>query len=494
MKKKQLFMLHKKKIKSLITSLFYFGIMLNASAQSTLGSVNIASPNASSLGKYEDIPVSYHTGIPNISIPLYTVKSGSLQLPISLSYHASGLKVEEQDSWVGAGWTLNAGGVITRTVKDKPDEKQTTALNQTRGHYSDYGMASYWTEIGTASDESIDLEPDLFFFNFNGYSGKFYFNDDRTPMLIPEQDFKIECSYTPGQWNGSPGAWAGLGRCIESFVITVPDGTKYYFGIPQTAVQVPNCDPIEVASTFTATNGTSFSQVISSWYLYKIVSADAGSVIDLTYVRDKFAFYTYTNPPTFTGASSTVSYKYSLVKNLVAGVRLSQIKTSTTSLDFMPGIIRQDLSRWATGIDENLTDNINQSSAALGSLVVSDNTPNCFKKINLNYDYFTDNLGTVISNFSGIVSDKKRLKLTSVQEQSCDGTVTVPPYTFDYFVEQVPRKLSFSRDHWGFNNGITSNSQLYPALTDNNGSINGAFGLSTAIRETQWPAMRGGTL
>src|SRR5580698_7637476 len=73
----------------------------------TIGNVSIASPTAASLGKYGDFPVSYNTGLPQISIPIYTVKAGSLSLPISLSYHASGLKVQEEASWVGAGWSLN---------------------------------------------------------------------------------------------------------------------------------------------------------------------------------------------------------------------------------------------------------------------------------------------------------------------------------------------------------------------------------------------------
>lgn len=84
--------------------------------------VTMAAPSASSLGKYGDIPVSYFTGVPNISIPIYNIQSGPLNLPISLSYHSSGVKVGEMASWVGLGWTLNAGGIITRTVMGIPDE------------------------------------------------------------------------------------------------------------------------------------------------------------------------------------------------------------------------------------------------------------------------------------------------------------------------------------------------------------------------------------
>ena len=488
----------------MIRMVFYTIICINLSVKGltqdptkTLGKVNIASPNAASLGKYGDIPVSYHTGVPNISIPLYTVTSGSLKLPVSLSYHASGLKVEENASWVGAGWALNAGGAITRTVKDKPDERQTSSTNQDYGYYSDFGVASYF-QNALNDNSNIDDEPDLFFFNFNSYSGKFVFNDDRTPVIIPEQDFKIECSYTPGIWNNSPGASNGFGRCIESFIITTPDGTKYYFGIPQTTVQNPYCDPIEVTSTYTATNGTSYSQVISSWFLNKIVSADGNFSINLSYTRDKYAFYAFTNPASNTiepGGSNSTIYKYALVKNLMAGVLLSKITTANEKIDFTPGAARQDLSRWASGLDQSLTDNINQSSPTLGGIIISDASGNCYKKFNFAYDYFNDNsqLSTYFATYN-IVSDQKRLRLLSVQEQNCDGSSTIPPYRFEYFAEQVPRKFSFARDHWGYINGATSNNQLYPNLYNNSGSINTYYGLDIANRESAWPAMRGGTL
>lgn len=78
-------------------------------------------PGAAGLGKYGDIPVSEYTGIPSITIPLYELKGRDLTLPILLSYHASGLKVDETSSFVGAGWSLNAGGAITRSINGLTD-------------------------------------------------------------------------------------------------------------------------------------------------------------------------------------------------------------------------------------------------------------------------------------------------------------------------------------------------------------------------------------
>ena len=81
-----------------------------------LNDVVMPSPTATSLGKFGDIPVNYSTGIPNLGIPLFAINEGPLTLPISLSYNASGIKVGENAGWVGINWSLNTGGIITRTV------------------------------------------------------------------------------------------------------------------------------------------------------------------------------------------------------------------------------------------------------------------------------------------------------------------------------------------------------------------------------------------
>src|SRR5258706_8838150 len=59
--------------------------------------INIpTSPEAALLGRFGDIPIGYYTGTAGISIPLYTIREGSLEIPVTLSYHSSGIKVEDQ--------------------------------------------------------------------------------------------------------------------------------------------------------------------------------------------------------------------------------------------------------------------------------------------------------------------------------------------------------------------------------------------------------------
>lgn len=74
-------------------------------------------PNVSSLVSQLDYPVSLYTGVPNISVPIYVIETDGIQIPISLSYNASGIRAGQEASWVGLGWSLNAGGIISRTIR-----------------------------------------------------------------------------------------------------------------------------------------------------------------------------------------------------------------------------------------------------------------------------------------------------------------------------------------------------------------------------------------
>jgi hypothetical protein len=103
----------------------YVNLLLAASAygqpvNNLIHDVVVPPPNVASLGKFTEIPVDMANGIPSITIPIYTIQQGPLSVPISLDYHASGIRVAETASWVGTGWTLKSGGMVSRTVLGFP--------------------------------------------------------------------------------------------------------------------------------------------------------------------------------------------------------------------------------------------------------------------------------------------------------------------------------------------------------------------------------------
>ncbi len=139
---------------------------------------NLQSPNAASLGLYGEVPVSLFTGIPEISIPIFTASDKYNGFSMGLSYHAGGVRPDQHPGWVGTNWTLMVGGCISRIEKGGCDEI-----------VSDYYIG-YQANQNILDDNDLiknnyinyDTEPDEFSFNFGNYSGKFYF--DRNKKLI----------------------------------------------------------------------------------------------------------------------------------------------------------------------------------------------------------------------------------------------------------------------------------------------------------------------
>ncbi|MDR2004121.1 MAG: RHS repeat protein [Prevotella sp.] len=80
-------------------------------------------PQARLFNQHINHEISEYNGLADIEIPLYTLELKEMKIPISLSYHSSGIKYLQQDGEVGVGWTLNVGGYnISRTVYGRPDE------------------------------------------------------------------------------------------------------------------------------------------------------------------------------------------------------------------------------------------------------------------------------------------------------------------------------------------------------------------------------------
>ena len=74
------------------------------------------SPEAAAFDRISTIPMDNYTGSLAFSIPIYTLVSGDLSLPISLDYQGNAIRVDQEATWVGLNWLLNAGGAITTTT------------------------------------------------------------------------------------------------------------------------------------------------------------------------------------------------------------------------------------------------------------------------------------------------------------------------------------------------------------------------------------------
>ena len=282
--------------------------------------------------------MSYHTGVPQVTVPIYDITEGSLQVPIYLSYHASGLKVQETSSFIGAGWTLMGGGAITRTVKGLPDDNQafgTGVFAQWFGHYSDRGYNTYVRNsenLGTdgsngqpqyisfqgVAQNFADGEPDRYYINVPGFSGEFYFNDDQQAIFEPVNDVQVR-------------PYHSREKGFYRWEVTLPDGTRYIFGQEEgkEATRGEQSYPFYENQT----GNPSFHAATTSWMLTKIESADQADVVNFKYEEEKYGFHTFSTG----GVSRSDNPSVVRIKNSVAGWRLSEITFSHGKVRLVPG-------------------------------------------------------------------------------------------------------------------------------------------------------------
>ncbi|MBR4801397.1 MAG: hypothetical protein IK041_01150, partial [Bacteroidales bacterium] len=80
------------------------------------------SVQAAEMTKYGKYDAQLYTGRVSVSVPIFVYRDSRFTIPISLNYSYNGLVANRQAGIVGLGWSLNAGGCITREVRGIPDE------------------------------------------------------------------------------------------------------------------------------------------------------------------------------------------------------------------------------------------------------------------------------------------------------------------------------------------------------------------------------------
>lgn len=388
-------------------------------------------PNAAALGKYGDIPVNLFNGLPAVSIPLGKITVGNeFNTELSLSYHGSGNRVNDVASNVGLGWSLNAGGVITRTVRGLPDESTGVGYTAQGGRRiimtasGNMGVAADYTTFKSVAYGTLDTQPDEFNYNVGGLSGKFVVDTNKQVVLLPYRDIKI--------------TWVDLTYDMY-FIMVTPDGTQYIFRDAEYTFANGSC------------NADVEQQYISSWYLSEIILPKSKRTINFTYETDKGilnAIFTQSESRPDPYAPGTVCPGVAPVVTGCYNFRATKqniIKTIT----FPGGKISFNYNTPRTDV----TNNSNDTFYALSDITISSGFNNVYTDLNKYLLSYTT---------------PSRLLLSKVSQADAGNNV-ISSYNMTYNSQHLPEVNSYAQDHWGFYNGATSNTSLLPSDSITNG-------------------------
>jgi YD repeat-containing protein len=407
------------------------------------------SPEAAGLGKYGNVPVSLFTGSPQVSIPLVGLGT-RYPLNISLSYNNSGLKPGESASWVGLGWNLNAGGVVTRSAMGNPDMpenyfgKPPIVLPPNNDLYARYDV------INTIRSGAREVQPDVYFFNAGKLSGKFYIKEDGTVVKKSRDEAVISHCV----------------NCLPStshFTITDDQGFVYEFKAVEqsytvTDTQVPgDIMPVRTAYTYA-----------SAWYLTKITSPDNAEEIifdyysltsqhttinnniqgqSITFQRAVDGSSALTSSTSFSDLSMNKIYDKKYLKTI--SVRRGGITTAYVEFVSTPDT-RQDLE------DLDFPGERLLNKVQLFQRNGFGNTFSLKQEFELGYSYFVD------PNFNTVAG--KRLRLDWVRENATDGvTPAKPAFQIGYNPFTTFSTFYMGVDHWGYANGM-QNTTMIPSV------------------------------
>ena len=380
-------------------------------------------PTTASLGRYGEYQMDYSNGLPEISIPLYEIKSGDLSVPIVLRYQGGGIKVQQEATWVGLGWDLFYGGQITRVVHGFPDEEepapsQRPTANQIRSYMTQHNSEinnSYLRNLAESKSPAYSFMPDEYYYTAGMESGKFIGEEEK--LLIPHKPVTIK---------GGGTSWG----------ITNSEGIIYSFKNNET--------------TYTLSADHIMPSYTSAWNINRITSP-MNRVISYEYQTD--GYYVSSNSTSFEGYSYSyldrdVPWYPSSNSNTLIPLKNSPVRMKVESKK--PQYIYFDGGR-VTFILSPRTDIQNNESLVpiqkLGLIYIerlqSNGSYEAVKYYRFNY-FYRDN----------------RLFLSSVDEFTFSSSENRRIAQFEYDSTPLPTKDSYSYDYCGYYNGSRNTTPI----------------------------------
>ncbi len=329
-----------------------FGICLLFSSSGISGQINKTyidfipkSPELSAIDQYGNVAVNHATGVPDITIPLHTIEYDGVKIPISISYLATGIKVNDISSSVGLKWMLSAGGAVSRNVIGIMDENPDRGwLYFNRGQVTD--TTCNLNILENYYNGSVEATPDVFSYQAGKQSGGFFFDYENNIIKINGQDVKIDVElpiYTDPDYDlgEDQGYISGEENPFSfgKFTITDQHGNRYFYnkdgydgnysGNKNESKNNNNSTSIETTCVYTQAFGgssiqpKSSEQNITAWKIDSI-KTPAGKNINFTYEQYEYetGFFLATNEFVMsvdegaTGNTDFIQYKNNIKHNI----------------------------------------------------------------------------------------------------------------------------------------------------------------------------------
>ncbi len=299
-------------------------------------------PEVASLMDFKDYPVDYFHGVPTISFPIYTLKSGSIEIPITLAYHGGGVRADQSVGNAGLSWSVICGATISHTVYGAPDDANRSngvhglyhlnsdealfrqKLIEKVADYDPFSGTHYEKELSWISNLGMryyygrtDVANDLY--NLSGYNMSATFVRSKNGGVTMSSDSPIKISQTTDIPTITDGGCDGWG-----FLVSDNTGIKYEFLTQdRTRYDYHHGSPL-----LTQTPDSVY--YASAWHLDKVTDLCGNNVIFRYKKRDGRMFRDY-------GHSVARGYSNPSARELDGGGNIS----SVTSCVHYPQILQE---------------------------------------------------------------------------------------------------------------------------------------------------------
>ncbi|WP_314244775.1 hypothetical protein [Empedobacter tilapiae] len=392
------------------------------------------SPEAYKLSRYGDIQLQGNTGAFTHSIPIYDIKFHEINLPITLSYSSNGVLVDELSGFTGTSWTLNAGGVISRTVRGVPDEEA-----QERWYPDSIEpLNANALKIKLYADKdnvTRDSQQDWFFINIGNISTSFFFDENLN--ILKSNDDNVRIEYL-------------IKNSVLEFKITDKKGVVYILG--------GSDDYMEKNAMSQDCVGGPKTTYYSAWYLKEIITPNNQKI-----------FFEYNSfQQSFI---SSASYNETYIPTCTKGAPLNSFfNRSSSNCRSINETTSKALSSIIFGNNKVVFD-YRRDRKDEGSLLLSNisvyNKAQLIKREELIYDEIFNNENVQDPRLYSNLSIKYRYFLKEINNYN-NSNIFQNKYFFDYYnLISLPPRLSWNKDLYGYYNGKSNYSTFDKSLIVN---------------------------